>query len=145
MNKNLIVTFVAILALSLSNFFAPHVFADEGDDIVTGTVSDEGFDSSEEPTETVTPETPNTPEDIENPDPSDSSENTETDSTLEDDIIHEGTSGEPEVVCADPNEPGCSDPAVDPELWPLILSLSVLGGTILFVIIINLINRNKRR
>lgn len=72
-------------------------------------------------------------------------------------ILDEGTSGEPEVVCADKSEPGCEDTdsnpeevatdgeeeELEPELWPLILSLSALGATIVFVIIINLFGRKK--
>lgn len=71
--------------------------------------------------------------------------------------LEEGTSGEPEVVCADESEPDCntSDPTpeiveedgetetIDPELWPLILSLSSLGATIILVIIINVFGRKK--
>ena len=72
-------------------------------------------------------------------------------------ILDEGTSGEPEVVCADKTEPGCEDTnstpgdvnpdgeieAVEPETWPLIVSLSALGATVVFVIIINLFGRKK--
>lgn len=72
-------------------------------------------------------------------------------------ILDEGTSGEPEVVCADKSEPGCEDSnttpeevnendettEVEPETWPLIVSLSALGATIVFVIIINLFGRKK--
>lgn len=71
--------------------------------------------------------------------------------------LEEGTSGEPEVVCADESEPDCntSDPTpeiveedgetepIDPELWPLILSLSSLGATVILVIIINIFGRKK--
>lgn len=71
--------------------------------------------------------------------------------------LDNGTSGEPEVVCADPNEPGCEDKnsnpdivdengdeeELEPETWPLIVSLSTLGATIVFVIIINLFGRQK--
>lgn len=59
--------------------------------------------------------------------------------------IHEGTSGEPEVVCADANEPGCEDTedTSDPELWPMILSFSALGVAFVLVIIINLSRRQK--
>ncbi len=58
-------------------------------------------------------------------------------------IIDEGTSGEGEVICATPGEPGCEDS--DSELWPLILSLSALGATILFVIIINLFGHHSKK
>lgn len=88
-------------------------------------------------------------------------------STAED-VIDNGTSGEPLVVCADANEPDCDannttpeivkpdgsltpvDPADDPdaatsladsESWPLIVSLASLGATVVFVIIINLFGR----
>lgn len=71
--------------------------------------------------------------------------------------LEEGTSGEPEVVCADESEPDCntsnSTPevaeedgeteAIDPELWPLILSLSSLGATVVLVIIINVFGHKK--
>lgn len=60
------------------------------------------------------------------------------------DLEHNGTSGEPEVVCADENEPDCSpEDTADPELWPYILSLSALGVTFLVIIIINLFGRKK--
>lgn len=62
-------------------------------------------------------------------------------------IEHNGTSGEAEVICADENEPDCTpenEAETEPELWPLILSLSALGFTIVFVIIINLIGRRKK-
>lgn len=58
-------------------------------------------------------------------------------------IIDEGTSGEGEVICATPGEPGCEDS--ESELWPLILSLSALGATIIFVILINLLGRHHRK
>lgn len=62
-------------------------------------------------------------------------------------VIHEGIADEPEVVCADPTEPGCEDPSIkdeeDPALWPLIVSLSALGATVLIVVIINLFGRKK--
>lgn len=54
-------------------------------------------------------------------------------------IEHNGTSGEAEVICADENETDCRpEDNTEPELWPLILSVSALGFTILFVVIINL-------
>lgn len=72
-------------------------------------------------------------------------------------ILDNGTSGESEVVCADKTEPGCEDTdtnpeivdengdteELEPELWPLIVSLSALGATVLFVIIINLFGHQK--
>lgn len=72
--------------------------------------------------------------------------------------FEEGTSGEPEVVCADENESDCqnttpesevvepdgTEEAIEPELWPLIVSLSALGATIVFVIIINLCGRQPK-
>ncbi len=66
-----------------------------------------------------------------------------------DNIEHEGTSGEPEVVCADPNEPGCENAdesaESEPELWPVYVSLGALGTMIILVIIINLLGGKKRK
>lgn len=75
---------------------------------------------------------------------------------LETGEIDNGLSGEATVVCADENEPGCSpeeiekdqaeleaEEGIEPETWPMILSLSALGVTILFVIIFNLLSRKK--
>ncbi len=91
---------------------------------------------------------------------SDSSDiTTPNDDVSDQTILEEGTSGEPEVVCADASEPGCEDTnttpeiveedgertEIEPELWPLILSLSALGITIVFVIIINLCGRKKQK
>lgn len=72
-------------------------------------------------------------------------------------MLEEGTADEPLVVCTDESETDCeatdSDPEeveadgeledIEPELWPLIISLSSLGATIIFVIIINLFGRKK--
>ena len=72
-------------------------------------------------------------------------------------ILENGTSDEPLVVCADKSEPGCEDNnsapeiveedgntiEIEPETWPLIVSLSALGATVVFVIIINLFGRQK--
>lgn len=89
-------------------------------------------DSAEEPTTIIDTDTVTTDIDS-NPD-----------SELENNIDHNGTSGEAEVVCASPDEPGCEDTAIDPEMWPLYLSLGVLGATILLVLIINLIGHRKK-
>jgi hypothetical protein len=73
-------------------------------------------------------------------------------------ILDEGTADEPLVVCTDESEPGCtntdSNPEVveengdtvevEPETWPLIVSLAALGATILFVIIINLFGQRDK-
>lgn len=72
-------------------------------------------------------------------------------------MLEEGTSGEPLVVCADESESGCEDTdiapeiveedgeteEIEPEMWPLIVSVSALGATVVFVIIINLFGRKK--
>lgn len=151
MNKKIV--FSLIVALGLGVFLTSPASAEEGimpisetettptsdNAPVEGVINPEEIDDSNEPATIINVDTdvnmpevdPNTNADI-NPD-----------SELED-LEHNGTSGEPEVVCADPNEPGCEDPAVDPEMWPLYLSLGALGFTILFVIIINLINRRKK-
>lgn len=65
-----------------------------------------------------------------------------TENTIEN-VEENGTSGEGEVICADADEPGCEEVG-EPELWPLILSLSALGFCIIFVIVINLASRKKR-
>lgn len=72
-------------------------------------------------------------------------------------MLEEGTADEPLVVCADESEEDCdtADSApeeveddgeldeIEPELWPLVISLSALGATVVFVIIINLFGRKK--
>lgn len=68
----------------------------------------------------------------------------DTDTTTDDNIDYTGTSGEAEVVCANSDEPGCEDEAIDPEMWPLYISLGALGATILLVFIINLIGHYKK-
>lgn len=71
--------------------------------------------------------------------------------------LEEGTTDEPLVVCADRSEPGCEETdtnpeivdedgettEIEPETWPLIISLAALGATVVFVIIINLFGRQK--
>lgn len=83
-------------------------------------------------------------------------------------MLEEGTSGEPEVVCADANEPDCNknNPALtgenkpeedkaadadedtetneDAPLWPAILSFSALGVAAVLIIIINLASRKRK-
>lgn len=64
-------------------------------------------------------------------------------------IEHEGLSGEPEVVCADENEPDCESAGEsedgEPELWPVYVALGALGAMIILVIIINIIGSRKRK
>ncbi len=67
--------------------------------------------------------------------------------------LDNGTSGEAEVVCADENEPGCSQPEttaiedaeVEPEIWPMILSLSALGITVVCIVVFNIIGHKKAK
>lgn len=89
-------------------------------------------DSAEEPTTIIDTETVTTGID------------SESESELENNIDHVGTSGEAEVVCASADEPGCEDETVDPEMWPLYISLGALGATVLLVLIINLIGHRKK-
>lgn len=151
MNKKIVFSLIA--ALSLGAFLTSPASAEEGimpisetentptsdSTPVDGVINPEEIDDSNEPTTNINVDTGvNMPE-------VDTDTNTDVNPSSElEDLEHNGTSGEPEVVCADPNEPGCEDPAVDPEMWPLYLSLGALGFTILFVIIINLINRHKK-
>ena len=65
-----------------------------------------------------------------------------------DDILHEGLSGEPEVVCAETDEADCDTDYLDntedeTALWPLYVSLGALGTMIVLVIIINLLGSRK--
>lgn len=69
-------------------------------------------------------------------------------------IEHEGTSGEPLVVCADENEAGCEssdqgtnpdEAQTEPELWPMWVSLGVLGAMIILVIIINIAGGKRKK
>ena len=79
-------------------------------------------------------------------------------------VLEEGTSGEPEVVCADPTEPGCetgpsdevtpntpdeaeeeAETVEEPALWPMIISFVALGVTLVFIIVLNLFGRNRRK
>lgn len=150
MNKK---TIVSIITLSLCFCFglAETTLAEEGimpisetegapvsdNAPIEGVINVEDIDSgNEEPTESITTDTVTSWNDGE--------AGPETDAELENDILHNGTSGEAEVVCASTDEPGCEDEAIDPEMWPLYLSLGALGVTILLVIIINLIGRHKK-
>lgn len=76
--------------------------------------------------------------------------------TLTETEIEEGTSGEAEVICADPNEPGCSEEetlkaeeesekeAGITETWPMIVSFVAIGATVLIIIICSLLGRRKK-
>lgn len=143
--------FSSIIALSLGVGIISFIPAHAEDN--TGTVSGEGFADSSSDLETISVGTNPTPSDsTDHNDPADSEAEPifagET-AELEDTINHEGTSGEPEVVCADPTEPGCEDAAVeneiDPELWPLYLSLAALGLTVIFIIIFNIIGHKRKK
>lgn len=144
MNYKIATAIFTLLGLCSLGLLSTPTYAD---DLNTGTVSSDSFDTTT-PTDNFSTDsaTPSEPSADSTPDTTPEEDNSAAD--LENTIDHEGTSGEPEVVCADPTEPGCSDPAVeeqiDPELWPLIISLAALGATILFVIIINIISRKKR-
>lgn len=145
-------TFISssIIALSLGVGILGFVPA-HAEEINTGTVPGDGFTAtSDDELETIS--VGGTSDNAAEPssgnadaEPIFAGESTE----LEDTIDHEGTSGEPEVICADPTEPGCEDAAVedeiDPELWPLIISLAALGLTVLFVIIFNIIGRKRKK
>lgn len=154
MNKKIIFSSIIAFTLSVSLTFNSAAHAEEGimpisdtsETPIEGTVSPDDVDSINpiNPNETpIAPEPDNTTEPTE-PEPESPDYTDPSDSELDEDAIHNGTSGEPEVVCADPNEPGCEDEALDPEIWPLILSLSALGMTIIFIIIINLIGHRKK-
>lgn len=67
---------------------------------------------------------------------------TENEAELEN-ALDEGLADEPEVICATGDEEGC-EKEVDPEMWPLYLSLGALAVTVIVVIIINLIGRKKQ-
>ncbi len=160
MNKKIFT--LAILSLSIAGFCALPVQAEE---ITTAPIDADAIDAGT--TETPTPETPSRPSQTTSGDtPTTPSENTTDDAsdTLttepitncapddltcidENTVIHEGTAGEPEVVCADPTEPGCEDPEIaaaeDPELWPLIVSLAALGITLVVILALNLFRRKK--
>lgn len=144
MNKKTIVSIIT-LGFCLSLGLATDVSAEEGimpisdDAPIEGVINVEDIDdSADEPTTIIDTETVTTDTSA------DSDSNSGSDSELENNIIHEGTSGEAEVVCASTDEPGCEDEAIDPEMWPLYISLGALGATILLVIIINLIGHRKK-
>lgn len=126
MHKKLIFSLITIFGLNA--FFLAPAFAEEGIMPISET---EGIP-------VVTSDDSDTVEGTIDPDEIDESD------TVENEIDHNGTSGEPEVVCADPNEPGCEDEAVEPEMWTLYLSLGALGATVILIIIINLIGRHKK-
>lgn len=155
MNKKLITLAVSALGLIFASLSPIAAFAEPvpaSDDIITGTVTiDDNTDSA------AVTETP-TSTDTDNPTASETSNCLDENGDLlpncsPDDpsgALDEGLADEPEVVCADENEPDCADPddpenleTSDPAMWPLILSLSALGGTILFVLIINFATRKK--
>ena len=139
----------AVAAFSLSILSILPVAAEE---INTGTVNadDESESFAEVETTSLEPEDPAAA--------SESSEDcfTDTDGTivctsLTENELEEGTSGEAEVVCADPSEPDCVPDGDGAELdeetatWPMVISLAALGATVLFVIIINLIGHRKKQ
>lgn len=65
-------------------------------------------------------------------------------------IEHAGTSGEAEVVCANDEEEDCEIDETEEieevveETWPLIVSLSALGATVVIVILLNLLGKRKK-
>lgn len=76
--------------------------------------------------------------------------------TLTETQIEEGTSGEAEVVCADENEPGCSEEetlkaeeeseeeAGINTTWPVVVSFVALGVAVITIIIFNLLGRKRK-
>lgn len=158
MNKKITLA-VSGLGLILASFSPVAVFAEPAptsDDIITGTVTiDDDIDSAtvtDSPAPTDSPQTQNPSNCLD--ENGDLLPNCNADDPAG--SLDEGLSGEPEVVCTDENEPDCADPddsetLNDPEdletsdaaMWPLILSLSALGATILFVLIINFAARKK--
>lgn len=76
--------------------------------------------------------------------------------TLTETELEEGTSGEAEVVCADRDEPGCSEEdtleaeeeseeeAGVVETWPMVLSFAALGVALLAIVIFNLFGRRHK-
>lgn len=148
MYKTTIFSSAIVLSFGLSVLFTQLANAEEGimpisenettptsdEQPIEGVINPDDIDDSNEPTDIIDTNTT-----------VDTSNNNETSSDLEDDLIHNGTSDEAEVVCADPNERGCEDEAVNPEMWPLYLSLGALGATILFIIIINLVGGHRKK
>lgn len=134
MHKKLIFSLITIFGLNA--FCLAPAFAEEGIMPISET----------EGVPVVTSVDGDTVEGTINPDEIDESDtvDVEFDSNLENEIDHNGTSGEPEVVCADASEPGCEDEAVEPETWTLYLSLGALGATVILIIIINLFGRRKK-
>ncbi len=156
MNKKHITLTLAFICASLGfNLFTPSlVHADEN--LNTGTITVEEIDSTptDQPTEfanpestdSATPDSTNTPENC-----LDESGNLiECTTTDLENAIEAGSSTEPEVTCTEGEDcPGENieeevEDASDPEVWPLYLSLGVLGFTIIFVIVINLLNRKRQ-
>lgn len=74
-------------------------------------------------------------------------------------IEHEGTSGEPEVVCASEDEEGCElsdqeipsedtddeEDSTEPELWPMWVSFGALSAMFVLIIMINVANRKRKK
>lgn len=159
MNKKLITLAISGLGLIFAGFAPTTVFAEPvpaNDEVITGTVTID--DTTDSAAITEAPVSPEDPAPSETPDCLD--ENGDLLPNCNPDgppgTLDEGLADEPEVVCSDEDEPDCADPddpetlnnpedpeTSDPALWPLILSLSVLGGTILFVLIINFAARKK--
>lgn len=97
----------------------------EGSTPVEDATGDEDCDQTTDPDCQPAPERVDTEQDLEN-------------------ALDEGLVNEPEVVCADGDESDCEGDS-EPEIWPLVLSLSALAVTIVFIIIINLIGRKNRK
>lgn len=179
-------SFASIISFGIATLFSPLAFADE---VNTGVVDDYDSETSSDSEAGIMPisETDDsststyrpgeitelTPGncvlegDVSTPCPSECYDETGTfqacvfDSETETyrTILEEGTSGEAEVVCADRNEPGCSESEdlaveeadlaeseqpVEPATWPMVVSLVAIGITILSIIIFNLIGRKKK-
>lgn len=139
MHKKIIFSIIS-LSLCLCLGLAKTVAAEEeitptssDEATVEGVINPDEIDDSVEPTTVVDVEATETitvtPDD---------------ETEAENDLDHNGTSGEPLVVCADSSEPSCADEEIEPEMWTLYLSLGALGATVLLVLLINLIGRRKK-
>ena len=153
MFKKLIFTLplaMASLATTLALVTAP-AYATALGDVVTGTI--------EEPTSTPTAETPDTPTTFDTPEvpetpiASENSPEATTGATENPDpaLPENNPESDSETNAASTANPILSfiedqlGVEVDPEIWPLILSASVLVLTLVLIIVINLIARKKSR
>lgn len=152
MNKKLIIATISILGLLSTPVFTLTAHAEE--EVITGTVTLDDITDNATVTETPTSANPDNTSTETSPCVDENGDLIQDCGIIDyasnpdnefENAIDNGLADEPEVVCADENEPDCNtnDSETEPELWPLIVSVSALGTTVILIFIINLFGRKK--